>query len=217
MRQNFRRSFNLLIGLFLSSQLFCSPAWAGPFSKKTGDEEKKDPIVIVETNKGNFKILVYRNEVPQTSENFISLVESGFYNGNAFHRYEMGFCLQAGDPTGTGSGGTEKFVPLEINKKLRHNEAGTIGLARPLAERDKGSSQFYITLSPQNGLDDDYAVFAKVVDGLDTIYALRKGDTMTKVYLEGSKEHKEAKENSKADAKEGSKEGSTKSAQKADQ
>lgn len=187
------RSLIVLSGIFLtlisSVQLFdAGSALALPFKKHVEEEAEKDPVVIVETSKGNFKVLVFRKEVPKTAENFLALIEKGFYDGTAFHRYEQDFCIQGGDPTGTGRGGSNNTVPLEINKKLRHNEAGTVGMARPPKDRDGATSQFYITLKPQNGLDGDYAVFGKVIEGMETVYQLRKGDTMTKVYVEGSKE-----------------------------
>ncbi len=184
----------LIVGGFLLSvgalELFASkPALALPFKKHgENDKEERDPVVVFETNKGSFKIIVYRKDAPVTSENFLSLIEKGFYDGTTFHRYEQDFCIQGGDPTGTGRGGSEKAIPLEICKKLRHNEAGTVGMARPEKNRDGATSQFYITLKPQNGLDGDYAVFGKVVEGMETIYQIRKGDTLTKVYIEGSKE-----------------------------
>ncbi len=138
---------------------------------------------------------VFKNELPVTSGAFLDLVKNGTYNGTAFHRYEPKFCIQGGDPTGTGRGGTEKKIPLETSKRLRHSEAGMVGMAHYIKDKDSASSQFYIILGPQSGLDNDFAVFAKVTEGLETVFALRKGDTMDSVFLEGTK--KESKKETK--------------------
>ena len=156
-----------------------------------------DPIVVMETNKGIIKVDIYKADVPKTAGNFLDLVSKGFYDGLTFHRYEPGFCIQGGDPQGTGGGGyidpkthEERTIPLETspamvgkNPKLKHSTAGVIAMAR--SDRpDSASSQFYFTLDPANFLDGKYAVFGKVTDGLDVVKQLRKGDKMTKVYVQ---------------------------------
>lgn len=184
-------------------------------------KEEPNPVVVVDTNKGQFKLVVYKNEAPITAGNFLDLVNRKVYNGTTFHRYEPKFCIQGGDPTGTNRGGSGKSIPLEINKQLRHSEAGMVAMARG-KDRNSASSQFYIILSPQSGLDNDYAVFAKVIEGLDTVFAIRKGDTMTNLAIDGTirdfkpkkepkpekldKEEKEAKKEAKAAKQEAAKE-----------
>src|SRR5690606_33111776 len=108
---------------------------------------------------------------------------------------DPGFCIQGGDPSGTGKGGISEKVPLEVSPKLRHDEIGMVGLAHKVTDPNSGSSQFYIILGPASFLDDDYAIFAKVVDGMESIIKLRKGDKMTKVFVEGeeSKDDKKSK------------------------
>ncbi|MBX9667041.1 MAG: peptidylprolyl isomerase [Candidatus Obscuribacterales bacterium] len=162
------------------------------------EKAEPDPVVVVETNKGPFKMIVFRNDMPNTAGAFLDIVKNGTYNGTTFHRYEPKFCIQGGDPTGTGHGGTGQKLPLEINKRIRHTEAGMIGMAHYPSDKDSGSSQFYIILGPQSGLDNDYAVFAKVTEGLETVFTLRKGDTMDSVFLEGTK--KESKKEAKKSA-----------------
>ena len=147
---------------------------------------EKDPIVDMETNKGLIKVEIYATDAPVTSKNFLGLVSSGFYNGLIFHRYEPGFCIQGGDPQGTGMGGSKNTIPLEVNPrnpKLRHSAAGMIAMARS-SDPNSASSQFYFTLGPVDQLDGQYAVFGKVVNGLDVVKELRKGDKMTKVTVE---------------------------------
>lgn len=153
-----------------------------------------DPVVLMETTKGPIKLLVYKSEVPTTANNFLDLVKRGFYNGLTFHRYEPGFCIQGGDPKGNGTGGfmdpetrRERCIPLEVKPNLRHDGAGVLAMARS-QNPDSASCQFYITLGPANFLDMNYAVFGKVLDGMDAVKALRKGDKMTKVSIvEGGK------------------------------
>lgn len=158
---------------------------------------KGDPIVVLETTKGKIKVEIYKAEVPKTADNFLDLVNRGFYNGLSFHRYEPNFCIQGGDPNGTGTGGfidpkthSERTIPLETsptmvaqNPRLKHSSAGVIAMARSDSP-NSASSQFYFTLAPANFLDGKYAVFGKVTEGLDAVMALRKDDKMTKVYVQ---------------------------------
>lgn len=153
--------------------------------KKKKRKKVDDPVVTIVTDKGQFQIQIFEEDAPVTAAHFLSLVKDGFYNGLTFHRYDPRFVIQGGDPTGTGTGGSGKTIPLEISPKLKHSEIGMVGLARK-SDRNSGSSQFYIILSPRSELDGDYAVFGKVIDGIDIVYQLRKGDKMSEVYLEGS-------------------------------
>jgi len=142
-----------------------------------------DPLVVMETTKGTIKVRIYKNDAPITSTNYLDLVQRGFYNGLTFHRYEPGFCIQGGDPTGTGTGGSGKTIKLEVDKsnpKLRHNEAGVLAMARS-NNPDSASCQFYFTLGNADFLDGQYAVFGRVEEGIDAVMALRAGDKMTKV------------------------------------
>lgn len=153
-----------------------------------GKNEKmaENPIVILNTNKGEIKIEVFQSEAPITSGNFLDLVNRGFYNGLSFHRYEPGFVIQGGDPKGNGTGGfidpdtkRERTIKLEVKPNLKH-DVGMVAMARS-NDPDSASCQFYITLAPAHFLDMKYAVFGKVVSGLDVVQQLRQGDKMTKV------------------------------------
>ncbi len=142
---------------------------------KTGNAK-----VVFETTQGNFTAEIY-GDVAKTSENFLGLAKSGFYNGLIFHRYEPGFVIQGGDPTGTGMGGSDTKVPLEIVEGRTHVK-GAIGLARS-NDPDSGSCQFYVCLKDVHMLDGNYCVFGQVVEGMENVEKLRKGDKMTKVTL----------------------------------
>ena len=147
-----------------------------------GIDVKENPVAVIITNKGEFRFELYEEEAPATVANFIELAESRFYDGLAFHRYEPGFVIQGGDPRGDGTGGSEKTIPLEIHKSLRHGK-GAVGMART-QDPNSATSQFYVALDPAHFLDDGYAVFGKVSDGMDVVLNLRAGDKMEKVTIE---------------------------------
>ena len=179
-----------MTALFIVAVLFaCSASWADRAPGKKQKMTTNEPVVVMETTKGTIKIQIYKNEAPITAGNFLDLVQKGFYDGVSFHRYEPGFCIQGGDPKGTGSGGyidpathLEHTIPLEVKPNLKHDSAGIIAMART-DNPNSASSQFYFTLGPASFLDGQYAVFGKVIDGLDVVKALRKGDKMTKVSM----------------------------------
>jgi len=140
--------------------------------------------VKIVTNKGEITVELYEDKAPITAGNFLDLVNRGFYDGLSFHRYEPGFVIQGGDPKGNGSGGfidpqtgRERTIKLEVSGDLKHGDAGALAMARTQVP-DSASSQFYITLGRADFLDNQYAVFGRVVDGLDTVKSLRAGDKM---------------------------------------
>lgn len=141
-----------------------------------------NPTAVVVTNKGTFEFELHAERVPMTVENFVGLAEDGFYDGLTFHRYEPGFVIQGGDPRGDGTGGSGKTIPLETHPELKHVE-GAVAMARSRAP-DSASSQWYVTLSDVHQLDGDYAVFGKVVEGMDVVKELREGDVMERVEIE---------------------------------
>jgi len=141
-----------------------------------------DPRVKMETSKGPITIEIFQATAPITAGNFLDLVGRGFYNGLSFHRYEPGFVIQGGCPRGNGTGGftdpatgRERTIQLEVNNGLKHGEAGAVAMARS-QNPNSASSQFYITLGRAAFLDGNYAVFGRVVDGMDAVKQLRAGD-----------------------------------------
>jgi peptidyl-prolyl cis-trans isomerase B (cyclophilin B) len=143
----------------------------------------------IQTNYGPITIELYEDKAPITAGNFIDLVQRGFYDGLKFHRYEPGFVIQGGDPRGNGSGGfvdpatgRERRIKLEVAPELKHGDAGAVAMARSQSP-DSASCQFYITLGPAAFLDSQYAVFGRVVEGMDAVKQLRAGDSMTSVAL----------------------------------
>lgn len=140
-----------------------------------------DPIVMLQTTRGNIVIRVYRGLVPYTAGNFLDLVSRGFYNGLTFHRVET-WCIQGGDPNGNGTGdfvdpqtGQTRYLNLEISPALHHNAAGVVAMARS-QNPNSASCQFYITKSPVPQLDRQYAIFGGVVDGINVVRSIGRGD-----------------------------------------
>lgn len=144
---------------------------------------------IIATTKGDITVELYEDKAPITAGNFIDLVQRGFYDGLTFHRYEPGFVIQGGDPVGNGTGGfiepetgRERRIKLEVSSDLKHGEAGALAMARSQSP-DSASCQFYITLGPAAFLDMNYAVFGRVVDGMDAVKQIRAGEKMTSVKI----------------------------------
>lgn len=118
------------------------------------------------------KIELYPDIAPNTVNNFISLVEKGFYNGTIFHRVIPGFMIQGGDPEGTGMGGPGYSIKGEFSSNnfkndLKH-EKGVISMARTMAP-DSAGSQFFIMTNNAPHLDGQYAAFGKVIEGIEEV------------------------------------------------
>ncbi|MBX2860524.1 MAG: peptidylprolyl isomerase [Vampirovibrio sp.] len=131
----------------------------------------------IDTQKGTIYIELYPEAAPKTVKNFVKLVNSGFYNAPnmKFHRVVEGFVVQTGDPTGTGYGGSDNKIPLEVDNKLSHKHKGMVAMARGPSP-NSATSQFYITLDSHPHLDGKYAVFGKVIKGLDIVGKIEKND-----------------------------------------
>lgn len=132
-----------------------------------------NPVVAMEIeNYGSIVMELYPEVAPNTVNNFISLVQKGFYDNNTFHRLVPGFVLQGGDPEGQGSGGPGYHIKGEFsangfNNNLKHTEA-IISMARSNSYNSAGS-QFFIMLGTAEHLDGQYAAFGKIIDGMDNI------------------------------------------------
>lgn len=121
---------------------------------------------------GTITVALDGNTAPETVENFVSLAESGFYDGLTFHRIIEGFMMQGGDPNGDGTGGSENTITGEfsdngIENNLSHTR-GAIAMARS-NDYDSASSQFFIVQEDSTNLDGQYAVFGYVTDGMDIV------------------------------------------------
>jgi cyclophilin family peptidyl-prolyl cis-trans isomerase len=138
--------------------------------------------VVIETTRGKIIASLYERDAKITTNNFMSLVNRKFYNGLIFHRVEPGLVIQTGDPTGTGSGGSGKSIPLEVTPLLDYNTEGMLGMART-PDPNSASSQFFINLQPYPDWNNSYAIFGKVVAGMDVANKIKVGDKIKKMYL----------------------------------
>jgi peptidyl-prolyl cis-trans isomerase B (cyclophilin B) len=140
----------------------------------------------VETDRGPIVIELYPEVAPKTVENFEKLVNQNFYNNLTFHRVVPGFVVQGGDPAGNGTGGPGYDVVGEIKPAEKHLR-GTVATARTGDEvnpqRRSSGSQFYICLEAQPGLDGQYTIFGQVIEGMEVVDKIQRGDCMKKLAL----------------------------------
>lgn len=132
-----------------------------------------NPIVTIEMENGDIiKAELYPEVAPNTVNNFISLVKNRFYDGVIFHRVIRGFMIQGGDPTGTGMGGADENIVGEFALNGHPNpishKRGAISMARA-QDFNSASSQFFIVHEDAPYLDEQYAAFGHVVDGMDVV------------------------------------------------
>ncbi len=154
-------------------------------------------MIIIEMENGKkISLELCPEHAPISCENFEKLVEQDFYNGLIFHRVIKGFMIQGGDPKGTGMGGPGwtikgEFKSNGVNNPLSHTR-GALSMARA-SDPDSAGSQFFIVHEDSLFLDGEYAVFGRVVDGMDVVDEIaetstdyrdrpRKEQKMAKVY-----------------------------------
>ena len=132
-----------------------------------------NPIVTFEMENGTImKAELYPEVAPNTVNNFISLVQKGFYDGLIFHRVISGFMIQGGCPDGTGMGGPGYGIKGEFSQNgfkndLKHTE-GVLSMARAMDPNSAGS-QFFIMHKTSPHLDGSYAAFGKLIEGMDVV------------------------------------------------
>jgi len=139
---------------------------------------------IVETNKGTITIEFFDEHTPNTVKNFVSLAKSNYYNGVTFHRVLPDFVVQGGDPTGTGGGGSGYQIADEVNNTVQKHVLGGLSMAN--AGPNTNGSQFFIVLNPESckHLDGKHTVFGKVIDGMNVVYNISKGDHMINIRID---------------------------------
>ena len=140
----------------------------------------QNPIVTFETTRGTIKAELYPEIAPNTVNNFISLIQKGFYDGTIFHRVIPGFMIQGGDPEGTGMGGPGYCIKGEfffngVKNDLKHKR-GVLSMARSSSPNSAGS-QFFIMHADAKHLDGQYAAFGKVTSGMDVVDAIASVQT----------------------------------------
>lgn len=133
----------------------------------------QNPIITFEMENGDImKAELYPQFAPNTVNNFISLVNKGFYDGLIFHRVINGFMIQGGDPEGTGMGGPGygikgEFAQNGFANDLKHS-AGVLSMARSMMPNSAGS-QFFIMHKDAPHLDGAYAAFGKIIEGMNVV------------------------------------------------
>lgn len=141
----------------------------------------QNPIVTIELENGNLiKAELYPEIAPNTVNNFIHLIQKGYYDGLIFHRVINGFMIQGGCPDGNGMGGPGYTIKGEFSQNgfsndLKH-EPGVLSMARAMAPNSAGS-QFFVMHKNSPHLDGSYAAFGKVTEGLEYVNEIAETDT----------------------------------------
>lgn len=173
---------------FLASLLAGALALVGCSSNEGINNEVRTPpknlpiATIVFKDFGTVEAELYPHIAPNTVDNFITLANSGFYNGLTFHRIIKDFMIQGGDPDGTGMGGPGyaikgEFAKNKFKNDLSHTE-GVLSMARS-QQKDSGGSQFFIVTKDSPHLDKQYAGFGKVISGMDIVHKIENVEVGT--------------------------------------
>ena len=135
-------------------------------------------IVVLETTQGDIELQLYPDIAPKTCENFVGLVNKGYYDGTIFHRIIKQFMIQGGDPTGTGRGGESlwggKFED-EVTSEIQFNRKGLLAMAN--AGPNTNGSQFFITTVPTPHLNMKHTIFGEVISDYSVIEKLENVPT----------------------------------------
>ena len=174
-----------LMGLCLIATVSCANA----VNKKLPDGIYAE----FDTNKGKIITRLFYKKVPKTVANFVSLAEGTntkvttkpkgkpFYDGIVFHRVIPNFMIQGGDPKGSGMGGPGYSFEDEFDASLKHSKPGILSMAN--AGPNTNGSQFFITHVPTPWLDNRHSVFGEVVEGMDVVNSIARGDKMETVKI----------------------------------
>ncbi len=143
---------------------------------------------VVVTDKGKFSIELLPQDAPLTVDSFVRLARRGFFDHTDFHRVVPNFVIQGGDPRGDGNGGPGYQIRCEINEAVY--DRGAVGMA--LSGKDTGGSQWFVTHSPQPHLDGGYTVFGRVIEGMDVVDRIARGDRIRRVTITEGNEARNA-------------------------
>ena len=140
----------------------------------------KEYTATIETERGNMILELFASDVPNTVNNFVFLANDGFYDGVTFHRVVPGFVAQGGDPTGTGRGNPGYSFADEFSEHTHLTGALSMANSGP----DTNGCQFFITFTPQHGLDGKHSVFGQLIDGMDVLEQIEQGDVIIRITIE---------------------------------
>ena len=136
-------------------------------------EPDPENVLVMELKDGEVRIALRPDLAPKHVERLKTLTRKGFYDGIVFHRVIDGFMAQTGDPTGTGSGGSDlPDLPAEFTNEPFVR--GVLGMART-QDPNSANSQFFITYADASHLNGQYTVFGEVIDGMDVVDRIKKG------------------------------------------
>ena len=135
-------------------------------------------ICVLETEKGTLAFRMFPEVAPRTVARISELADRGFFDGIVFHRVVADFVVQAGDPTGTGEGGSGMTIPAEFSHL--HYIRGSVGMARD-DDIHSNDSQFFICITDQPHLDGKYTLFGQVIRGEDVLDRIRQGDRILRM------------------------------------
>jgi len=136
-------------------------------------------VVVLETSQGSITITLRPDIAPKTCENFVKLVEKGYYNGTIFHRVIPEFMIQGGDPTGTGRGGASiwgKPFSDEVRSNVKFDKPGILAMAN--SGPNSNGSQFFITTTGTPHLNMHHTIFGYVTSGYDIVQKIEKAKTV---------------------------------------
>ena len=168
--------FRSLAAVVAAGFLFlCGPAFG-----QTTDPEN---TLIMQLKGGTVTIALRPDIAPHHAERLKTLTRQGFYDGVPFHRVIAGFMAQTGDPTGTGSGGSD-LPDLKAEFSDVHFSRGVVGMART-PDPDSANSQFFIMYGDAPSLDGQYTVIGQVVSGMEAVDAIKKGDEANNGMVDG--------------------------------
>ncbi len=137
-------------------------------SKPNNNEPEGNPVVLFDTDYGTFKVELFQDKMPQTVDNFVKLVNDGFYNGVIFHRIKDDFMIQAGRETPDGTVKTSPYGNIQFETSDVSHVDGAISMASTAAQVG-GSAEFFICDGAQTFLDGNYAAFGVVIEGMDVV------------------------------------------------
>jgi peptidyl-prolyl cis-trans isomerase B (cyclophilin B) len=171
--------------------------WTEELAIREAEEINNDlPQAQIITSKGQITIKLFEDHAPNTVANFISLAESGYYDGTRFHRVLPKFMVQGGDPNSregansqAGTGGPGYTIKDEhTGEDIRKHFAGSLSMAKTSAP-NSGGSQFFLTHLPTSHLDGRHTVFGRITDGLEIARSLEQNDDIVTIVITNKRDH----------------------------
>jgi cyclophilin family peptidyl-prolyl cis-trans isomerase len=168
---NGRTDLDTLKGIVTMFKMSTHPLKCPPMTV----DVQKQYTATIKTIKGDIVLQLFPDKAPMTVNNFIYMVDQGWYNGIPFYRVLPGYVAQTGDPSGTGMGGPGFQYGLETSPDLKFDKAGIVGMAHAQDVNSNGS-QFFITYAAAPNLDGQFTVFGQVIQGMDVVQKLTPRD-----------------------------------------